>query len=228
MKNTKTALQIRSYINAETKNTDYRSEYGMIYQTNKNRGFYYSQEALLNLYNENNFDDNGCSKMVFLHNAETKKNFKYIVIKRMRTDFVEGKYLRGNNNNNNQVADELKMFLELEKTENKFFNLLNPILRYDTVKSDHNDSESKKSLQKYIIICQKATDIGNWQHACKRAKLLNQKANLIDKFPYQYNKGLEFAEAYNMQDIIYNIGNSGVIFDIINNCYKAVFIDYAR
>ena len=229
MKFTKTGLQYRGFINAETKDTIHREEYGIAFQTNKNRGFYYSQEKLLSLYNENNYDAHGCSKMTYLHSAENGFSFKHIVIKRMRKDFVPAYRLRGDNPNNNQCAEELKMFLTLEKEESKYFDLLNPILRYDTVKSDHNDTEGKKALEKTLLVCLKAFDISDWEDACKRAEELNNMYGLKgESYSSRYYKGEDFAYTYNLDDVICNRKNSGVIYDPIKNCYKAVFIDYAR
>jgi hypothetical protein len=229
MKFTKTGLQYRGYINEKTKNTIHREEYGIAFQTNKNRGYYYSQETLLNLYNENNYDANGASKMTYLHSAENGFNFHYIVIKRMRKDFYPASMLRGDNPNNNQCAEELKMFLTLEKENSIYFDLLNPILRYDTVKSDHNNSEGKKALEKTLLVCLKAFDIGDWEDACRSAEDLNRANGLKgESYISRYAKGKEFANTFNLADIVYNTGNSGVIYDAVNNCYKAVFIDYAR
>lgn len=229
MKFTKTGLQYRGYINEKTKGTIHREEYGIAYQTNKNRGFYYSQEKLLSLYNENNYDDNGASKMTYLHSAENGFTFEYIVIKRMRKDFYPASMLRGDNPNNNQCAEELKMFLTLEKENSIYFDLLNPILRYDTVKSDHNNSEGKKALEKTLLVVYKAQYISDFYDACKKAEILNCKYGFIgEEYEKRYNKGKEFAKAFDLADIIYNTGNSGVIFDPVNHCYKAVFIDYAR
>lgn len=215
---------------ASIKNTDEQAlvEYEIGFQNNGKRGRVYDQTELQSLYsNVVDWDtENGASKVVHTvcHNG---RDFEYIVVKRHRDD---GHIFRADSSNGrtgNQLIDEIKFWKQyMDKPES---DLLCPISKYFTSKSDKVEATSKKMQYNVLIIAQKAVYVDNAFNTCIKADSLNMDAGLKspETWEERYNKLMEFADSNNWRDAIYNCGNSGVIFDYAKGYYKAVFIDYA-
>jgi hypothetical protein len=205
-------------------------EWEMSCNTNIKRGRVYKQEDILKAYsrrvNWNNEDKAGATKVCHLKN-ENGENFQYIVIKRMRNNAyipnINGEHAKCTGN---QLIDEINCWIEFQ--ERSEADLLCPILKYFTSKSDKVSATSDTMQNNVIIIAQKAVYIDSAKYACKEAERLN-KINGFKGEDYitRYAKLEAFSVKQGWRDAMYNGGNSGVIFDYNQNCYKAVFIDYA-
>lgn len=219
-------------IMAAEKQTDsnIRYEWEMACNTNVNRGNVYSQEYIHETYERGNYNrynskQHGATKLVHLENAENGIEFKYIVVKRhMKHGYLperRNEYATGN-----QLIDEINCWKRYaEKPES---DLLCPVLKFFTSKSDKVTAKSEKMQHNVVIIAQKAIYVGTAERCCKKAYELNIENGLSGE---RSSRRLEKLEALSREnhwrDAMHNPGNSGVIFDYHQNCYKAVFIDYA-
>ena len=198
--------------------------------TNVNRGRVISQQEIHESYERGNYNrynskNHGATKLVHLENAETGVEFKYIVVKR---HMVNG-YLperRNDKATGNQLIDEINCWVEFQETETA--DLLCPILKYFTSKSDKVGATSETMQNNVVIIAQKAVYVSDAESACKKAERLNHENGYTgDNAQERYEKLKKLSKSKNWRDALFNGGNSGVIFDYAKNCYKAVFIDYA-
>ena len=223
------ALQAR--MAAEKKDSiDIRYEWEIACNTNVNRGRVISQEEIRKSYERGNYNrynskEHGATKLVHLENAETGVEFKYIVVKR---HMING-YLperRNDKATGNQLIDEINCWVEYAETENA--DLLCPILKYFTSKSDKVTAKSETMQRNAVIIAQKAVYISDAKDACIEAERMNRMNGYKgEKADERYMKLRAMSDSQNWRDALYNPGNSGVIFDYAKECYKAVFIDYA-
>lgn len=199
-------------------------EWEMACNTNKNRGHIFNQEELHVLYSRDYKGEQGATKTCHLKN-HFGQDFKYIVVKRHQTNGYLPE-LRNKKATGNQLIDEINCWLEFEETETA--DLLCPILKYFTSKSDKVSATSETMQNNVVIIAQKAVYVNNAMRACEKAEELNREAGLKgEKAHNRYAKLEELSDSKNWRDALYNRGNSGVIFDYAQGCYKAVFIDYA-
>lgn len=198
--------------------------------TNVNRGRVISQQEIHESYERGNYNrynskNHGATKLVHLENAETGVEFKYIVVKR---HMING-YLperRNDKATGNQLIDEINCWVEFQETETA--DLLCPILKYFTSKSDKVGATSEKMQDNVVIIAQKAIYISDARDACKKAERLNYENGFIgENSDERYEKLKKLSKSKNWRDALFNGGNSGVIYDYAQGCYKAVFIDYA-
>lgn len=220
------ALQSRM---ASEKKRSHRSllEWQISCNTNINRGVVYKQEQLFELYARDSYHcKHGASKTCHLYNHEGEE-FKYIVIKRHRTNgYIPNVRHEHNKCTGNQLIDEINCWLEFE--ERPEADLLCPILKYFTSKSDKVSATSETMLHNVIIISQKAVYVDDARGACRKAEELNDQHGYAGEDKYtRYNKLYALSEKQGWRDAMHNGGNSGVIFDYHAGCYKAVFIDYA-
>lgn len=211
-------------------NIDIRYEWEIACNTNVNRGRVISQQEIHESYergNYNRYNDkkHGATKLVHLENAETGVEFKYIVVKRhMVNGYLPEK--RNNKSTGNQLIDEINCWVENAETENA--DLLCPILKYFTSKSDKVAAKSETMQNNVVIIAQRAVFIGDAEDACKEAEHMNRVNGYKgENHRERYAKLKAMSDSQNWRDAMYNGGNSGVIFDYAKECYKAVFIDYA-
>lgn len=201
-------------------------EWELSCNTNVNRGKVYKQEEIQKLYGQRNGGANGATKMVHLknHNGD---DFNYIVVKRhMKHGYIPDANGEHAKCTGNQLIDEINFWNEFAETETA--DLLCPILKYFTSKSDKVTATSDTMINNVIIIAQKAVYIDDAKYACIEAEKLNKQNGLqgesaLDRF----EKLKALSKAQGWRDAIYNGGNSGVIYDYAKGCYKAVFIDYA-
>lgn len=202
-------------------------EWELACNTNVNRGKVYSQEELFDLYSRNDRNGaTGATKICHLHN-HNGGDFKYIVIKRHK---VHGYIPNANREHGkctgNQLIDEINCWVEFQETETA--DLLCPILKYFTSKSDKVSATSETMQHNVIIIAQKAVYVGDARDACNRAETLNRREGFHGETAQaRYDKLKALSQKQGWRDAMYNGGNSGVIFDYAQGCYKAVFIDYA-
>lgn len=194
-----------------------RTEWEMATNTNPNRGKVYDQWELMNMFDRDNGDANGATKTVHI--------LEHIVVKRHQS----GGYIpeiRNNRGTGNQLVDEAKFYEAVALLDEA--DLLCPVLKYFTSKSDKVTATSEKMQHNVVIIAQRAYKIGNASYACRKAEELN-KANGYhgESAESRYRKLEALAKSQNWRDVLYNGGNSGVIFDYAKGCYKAVFVDYA-
>lgn len=126
----------------------------------------------------------------------------------------------------NQLIDEIGCWEKLATTEDADF--LCPIVKYFTCKSDKVTPLADKMKERVVIISQKAVHVDDLEGACKEAARLNHRFGYYGEAYYEREeKMLKMAKRMGWRDVQYNPGNSGVIFDYAQRCYKAVFIDYA-
>lgn len=209
-------------------------EYQICVNTNKERTKIFTQEELKKLYSRDGMDrqwfmtKSGATKTTHLYNHNGHE-FKYIVIKRFQ---VNG-YIDEHADNpteyqtGNQLIDEIN-FWELFK-DKKEGDYLCPMIKHFTSKSDKVHPCSEKAQDNVIIISQKAVYVKDLQRCFDRAVELNEKNGCYQT--WDYTERLEAMEQFSAElgwrDAIYNSGNSGVIYDYFEECYKPVFIDYA-
>lgn len=196
-------------------------EYNMAFQTNAERGHVFNQEELIFLYDREG-QAQGASKAVhtIAHNGF---NFEYIIVKRM----LKYPYIPDDaGSSGNQLHDEVEFWKKFSHTE--YGDLLCPTLRAYETKSDHNEPRSKTALKNIVVISQRAVYISNMRRCCEEAERLNAMYGYAgEDFTTRKNKLVAFANKMKWRDVEYNGGNSGVIFDYSQNCFKAVFVDYA-
>lgn len=194
-----------------------RPEWLIAVNTNHNRGKVYDQWELLDMFPRNGGDDHGATKVVHI--------LTDIVIKRhMRHGYMPE--IRNARGTGNQLIDEAKFYEAVALLPEA--DLLCPVLKYFTSKSDKVDARSEKMQHNVIIVAQRAHHISSASRACRKAEELNlQNGYNGESAGCRYAKLQALAEAQNWRDVMHNPGNSGVIFDYAKNCYKAVFVDYA-
>ena len=224
-----TVKAIQAKMASEKKYSDaIRYEWEMACNTNVNRGNVYKQEYILSHYSreEDYNKPAGASKVCHLEN-EYGYDFQYIVIKRMLEDGWMPNVNREHNKcTGNQLVDEINCWLEYQEKEES--DLLCPILKYFTSKSDKVTATSDKMCNNIVIIAQRAVYVSNASRACIKAQELNNQYGFNGEDCLERLKKLEAMSKKNgWRDALNNRGNSGVIFDYSKNCYKAVFIDYA-
>lgn len=196
---------------------NYRNEWELAFNTNPNRGKVVDQHELLRMFDRYGENDDGCSKAVHL--------LKYIVVKRHQ----KGGYIpeiRNEYGTGNQLIDEINCYKRFnDKPES---DLLCPIFKYFTSKSDKVEATSETMQHNVVIIAQKAVYVSDAWHCCRKADALNAEHGYKGENKYDRLEKLErFSESQNWRDAMRNPGNSGVVFDYNKGCYKAVFIDYA-
>lgn len=207
---------------------DVMLEWELACNTNVNRGRVYKQEEILQLYARDSYScEAGASKTchLFNHNGNA---FNYIVIKRHQTDgyIDEHAYNPDTKQTGNQLIDEINCWNEFAETE--YADLLCPILKYFTSKSDKVTAISKKMQRNVVIIAQRAIKVGSARRCCQYAEDLNNANGLAGMdAESRYSEMQKFSDKQGWRDAMHNPGNCGVIFDYNQNCYKAVFIDYA-
>lgn len=202
-------------------------EWEVACNTNYQRGRVPTAEELRDEYARDDFDcKHGASKTCHLKSS-SGRDFKYIVIKRHRTHgYVPHANREHNKCTGNQFLDEINCWLDFaEKPE---ADLLCPILRYYTSKSDKVSATAEKMQHNIIIIAQKAVYVSDASSACRQAEKLNKDNGFHgESAPDRYAKLSALSKKQGWRDAMHNGGNSGVIFDHHAGCYKAVFIDYA-
>lgn len=195
---------------------NYRSEWVMACNTNPNRGKVYDQWEFLEMFDRYG-DAHGASKATHL--------LEYIVVKRHRPmGYIPE--IRNARGTGNQLIDEAKFYESVAMLPEA--DLLCPVLKYYTSKSDKVSATSKKMQHNVVIIAQRAVKVGNASYACRKAEEMNREHGYHgESAERRYRKLEALSESQNWRDALYNGGNSGVIFDYAKGCYKAVFIDYA-
>lgn len=210
---------------AKEKKTDsnVKLEWEMACNTNNQRGHVYDQHEINELYSRYS-RHRGATKACHIKN-HFGEEFKYIVVKRHQV----GGYLpelRNDKATGNQLVDEINCWVEYAELEEA--DLLCPILKYFTSKSDQVTATSETMQKNVVIIAQKAIFIGDAEDACKEAERLNKMSGYeYENWEDRYNKLSKLSRKQHWRDAMFNSGNSGVIFDYNKGCYKAVFIDYA-
>lgn len=205
-------------------------EYTIAFQT-KGTAKRFTQEELKIAYRRDDWNEpQGASKVTHLH-AKTAsddtfsqldgKRFEHIVIKRHLIDgYIDEHAYDDTEFTGNQLIDEIISWNKLVRMG--LDDIVCPMLKQFTSKSDKVDPIGEKAQDNVIIISQKARDIGNLKDACKAAEMLGG-----EKWEDRYHYILEIAEEMGWRDIQWNGGNCGVIFDYAKRTYKAVIIDYA-
>lgn len=194
-----------------------RVEWEIACNTNFNRGHVYDQHELLQMFDRYGDNTDGCSKAVHL--------LDYIVVKRhQRHGYIPE--IRNSRGTGNQLIDEINCFkLFADRPE---ADLLCPIFKWFTSKSDQVTATSETMQRNVVIIAQRAVKVGTAKAMCLKAEQMNREHGYHgESAESRFRKLEKFSDSQNWRDAIYNGGNSGVIFDYYRNCYKAVFIDYA-
>lgn len=202
-------------------------EWEIACNTNANRGNIYNQADINRLYSRDDWAANcGASKTCHLQN-HNGQDFKHIVIKRHQTGgYLPRAAAEHSKCTGNQLIDEINCWLEYAETETA--DLLCPILKYFTSKSDKVTATSEKMQSNVVIIAQKAVYVGSANSACRKAEQMNAAEGYNGETAQRrYRKLEQLSNEQGWRDAMFNRGNSGVIFDYAKNCYKAVFIDYA-
>lgn len=202
-------------------------EWLMACNTNSERGHVFDQNELNNLYARDSRDcKRGATKTCHLYSHEGRE-FKYIVVKRHQTHgYVPNVKGEHDKCTGNQLIDEINCWLEFAETETA--DLLCPILKYFTSKSDKVTATSETMQRNVLIIAQKAVYVSDARGACCKAEMLNRENGYNgEAADTRYRKLAKLSESRGWRDAMWNGGNSGVIFDYAKGCYKAVFIDYA-
>ena len=174
----------------------------------------FTQEEIMERFSRSHGGSCGATKRVHV--------LEYIAIaryKRYGHEFIgEG--------SGNQLVDQIGCYLKFEGTTD--IDLINPILKYFTCKSDKVEALDEKMKDKIIIISQKAVFVGDLRDACREAERRNKVEGYRgESYESRKAKLLDLSHRMHWRDVEWNGGNSGVIFDHSKNCYKAVFIDYA-
>lgn len=147
---------------------------------------------------------------------------EFFVVKRYRHD---GWDFHGEGTGN-QLIDEIRCWLKLQETDDA--DLLCPILKYETAKSDKCKSLSDTMKERVCIVAQKAEYVSDMVDACRDAERRNRQDGYRGTPALERIEQLEnLAKRMGWRDVRFNSGNSGVIFDHAQKCWKAVFIDYA-
>ena len=194
-----------------------RKEWEIACNTNSQRGKVYDQWELLRMFDRDDGDGHGATKTVHV--------LDHIVVKRHQS----GGYLpelRNAKATGNQLIDEINCWVEFADSPES--DLLCPVLKWFTSKSDQVEATSETMQRNVLIIAQKAVKIGDADYACRKAEQLNREHGYHgESAASRYRKLEKLSNSKNWRDALYNPGNSGLIFDYHRNCYKAVFIDYA-
>jgi hypothetical protein len=194
-----------------------RTEWEIAFNTNYNRGKVYDQHELLEMFDRNRGDGYGATKTVHV--------LEHIVVKRHQTKGYLPE-LRNRKATGNQLIDEINCFKEFVNAPEG--DLLCPVFKYFTSKSDKVSATSETMQHNVLIIAQKAIKVGDADYMCRKAEELNRRHGYNgESAASRYRKLEKLSESQNWRDALYNGGNSGVIFDYAKQCYKAVFIDYA-
>lgn len=197
-----------------------KTEYEIAFQTNNNRGHVYNQSELKELYNRDSWNGNTGATKVTHMTCHDGIDFEFIVVKR----FKEYGWIR--RDIGNQLVREIQFWQKYANTE--YADLLCPMLKFFTSKSDKVNEFSEKMKDNVIIISQKAIFVSSAQTCCNKAEELNEQYGYDgDSSWYRYELLKDFSNKNEWEDCMNNPGNSGVIFDYNSNCFKAVFIDYA-
>lgn len=192
----------------------YRTEWEIACNTNSNRGKVYDQHELNAMFDRYGENADGCSKAVH--------KLKYLVVKRHQYHGYIPE-LRNAKATGNQLIDEINCWMEFKDSPES--DLLCPVLKYFTSKSDKVSATSETMQENVVIVAQKAVAVGNAKAMCRKAYELNgYKGETPDE---RYAKLERLSDSKNWRDALWNGGNSGVIYDYRTNRYKAVFIDYA-
>lgn len=194
-----------------------RTEWEMACNTNPNRGKVYDQWEFHRMFDRDHGDGRGATKTVHILND--------IVVKRHQS----GGYLpecRNRKATGNQLIDEINCWVEFADSPEA--DLLCPVLKWFTSKSDQVSATSETMQRNVVIIAQKAVKVGSAERMCRKAEEMNRENGYRGESAASRFRKLEaLSDSKNWRDALYNGGNSGVIFDYHRNCYKAVFIDYA-
>lgn len=227
---------VRAMMNAMAKEKKYNAntllEWEIACNTNSKRGKVYNQSELKVLYS-NEFEiifkkegvKTGASKIVHTYNHNNQP-FNHIVIKRHQIGgYIDEHKYDDTPMTGNQLIDEILTWeMYCDKEESDFFC---PILKSFTSKSDKVNPTSEKAQDNVVIISQKASNIGDAWDACETA----ERKNIEEGFygtpaDVRFEEMKELSDRLEWRDVIRNNGNSGVIFDYYQQCYKAVFVDY--
>lgn len=223
--NTARALQ-KEMATAKKWDEQAKLEWEIACNTSYQRGYVYSHDEMKELYDRYGDCCDGATKAVHkkCHNG---KKFKYIVVKRFKPwGYIPNVFFEHEKCTGNQLIDEIGCWNELSKTE--WGDLLAPILKYFTSKSDKVSAISETMLENVVIISQKAVEVDDAYNCCEMAYQMNERDGLIgESVNERFHKMKELSRKMGWRDALGNSGNSGVIFDYYQNCWKAVFIDYA-
>lgn len=163
----------------------------------------------------------GATKRTHTHHPDGWE-MRFFVVKRYRHD---GWDFNGEGCGN-QLIDEINCWVKLSDTADADF--LCPIFKYETAKSDKCRSLSETMKDRVCIIAQKAVWVDDLYGACREAERRNRENGYHGISANSRVAQLEdMARRMGWRDVKHNPGNSGVIFDYAQGCYKAVFIDYA-
>jgi hypothetical protein len=180
----------------------------------------FSQEEIAEMFSRKEGGHCGATKRT--HTECDGDEFEFIVVKRYKW---HGHEFWGEGCGN-QLIDEIECWNRLAETPDADY--LCPILKYFTAKSDKCKPLSDKMKERVIIIAQKAVYVDNLKGACLEAEMRNRQEGYNGTPARVRMRELEdLADKMGWRDVQWNAGNSGVIFDYSQNCYKAVFIDYA-
>lgn len=186
--------------------------YELAFQTNGERGKTYDQHEINEMYSRHVDFNNECGATKVTHLEE------YVVVKRAKMHASKGL--------GNQLIDEIEAYKKLYGTQDE--DLICPILKWFTSKSDKVSKNSETMFNNVVIIAQKAVYVSNARNCCQEAEYLNKVNGFIgEDGASRYAKLKILSDRQGWWDAMNNGGNSGVIFDYSTNCYKAVFIDYA-
>lgn len=194
-----------------------RTEWEIVANTNPARGKVYDQHELLAMFDRNRGDGYGATKTVHV--------LDYIVVKRhQRGGYIPE--IRNAKGTGNQLIDEINCFKEFAALPEA--DLLCPVFKYFTSKSDKVSATSETMQYNVLIIAQKAVKIGDAEYCCRKAESMNrERGYAVEPAELRYERLKKLSKSQNWRDALRNPGNSGVVFDYHRNCYKAVFIDYA-
>lgn len=216
----KTVKALQNVLNSE-KAMDNQSMFEYKVSTNNMRVGTIDQSEIKTLYTRKVTHKVHCgaTKLTHVLYHENDKEFRHIVIKRFKESGCDI-------NGKNQLVSEIKAWQKYALTPDADF--LCPIMKFFMSKSDKVDENSEKMKDNIVIIAQKAVYVHNARMACIKAEELNEKGgyNGTDA-ETRYNQLKAFSRVNGWWDAVGNGGNSGVIFDYAQGCYKAVFIDYA-
>lgn len=216
-----TVKALQSHMAHEKKHdTEARLEWEMACNTNTQRGQVWDQTEINAQYSRrSNWDDaQGATKVCHLRNHNGDE-FKYIVVKRYKRNGWE---IQGN-----QLVAEINCWQELAETADA--DLLCPILKYFTSKSDKVADTSETMKENVVIIAQKAVYVSNVYKCCQKAYEMNKAEGKHGERPEErLEKMKSLSRRRHWFDVMREAeGNCGVIYDYATECYKAVVIDYA-
>lgn len=194
-----------------------RTEWEMAFNTNAQRGKTYDQHELVKMFSRDYGDGHGATKTVhILDHIVVKRHQKHGYIPERRNAKATG----------NQLIDEINCWEEFVNEAEG--DLLCPLFKYFTSKSDKVSATSETMQRNVVIIAQKAVKVGSASRMCRKAEEMNKEHGYRgETADSRYKKFEELSAKKNWRDVLYNGGNCGVIFDYEKKCYKAVIIDYA-